>query len=294
MQDGRSVRPTSEQEHPAVALTREFIRRASRNDDTWCLSVCSPTITLIGESREVYAQGIDEVVHAVLNQPKQTEELLLGTIETACDQIPDANIVIVTARFLVASDPTKGTISASQNRATFVWGMTGDGYRLLHLHRSKPHEYHGEDDPRASINHETYRYAKALIDQIVRRSAVSIRDVSGAIHYVSDVEVRYIEANRQRSILHCLNESIVVRRGFKDLVEEFGNVLVPIHRSFAVNPMHVKSLRTDVVVLDDGSEVPLPQRKSAEMRQRLSNAIERLEATRGGNCSLARAQAQAV
>ena len=54
--------------------------------------------------------------------------------------------------------------------------------------------------------------------------------------------------------------------------------------------MHVKSLRTDVVVLDDGSEVPLPQRKSAEMRQRLSNAIDRLEAARGGNGSLARTQ----
>jgi hypothetical protein len=45
----------------------------------------------------------------------------------------------------------------------------------------------------------------------------------------------------------------------------------------------VKSLRADAVVLDDGSEVPLPQRKSADMRQLLSAAIDRMESSRSAD-----------
>ena len=283
MQENKGRQTTGDQSHPAVELSKQLIRHCCRHDTEWCLAVCSPSITLIGESRDIFAKGLDEVRHVVLSQPRPTEGLFVGSIEATCDQLPCAETVIVTARFLVASNPATGMISASQNRATLVWTMTSDGYKLSHLHLSVPREASGNANPHASVNHETYRYAKALLDQIVRRSAVSIRDTSGTIHYVSDVEVRYIEASRQRSIVHCLNETIVVRRGFKDLVNEFGSALVTIHRSFAVNPAHEKSLRADTVVLDDGSEVPLPQRKSADMRQLLSAAIDRMESSRSAD-----------
>lgn len=283
MQEAKGRQTTGDQSHPAVELSKQLIRHGCRHDTEWCLAVCSPSITLIGDSRDIFAKGLDEVRHVVLSQPRPTEELFVGSIEATCDQLPCAETVIVTARFLVASNPATGMISASQNRATLVWAMTDNGYKLSHLHLSVPREASGNANPHASVNHETYRYAKALLDQIVRRSAVSIRDTGGTIHYVSDVEVLYIEASRQRSIVHCLNETIVVRRGFKDLVNEFGSALVTIHRSFAVNPAHVKSLRADAVVLDDGSEVPLPQRKSADMRQLLSAAIDRMESSRSAD-----------
>lgn len=283
MQEAKGRQTTGDQSHPAVELSKQLIRHGCRHDTEWCLAVCSPSITLIGDSRDIFAKGLDEVRHVVLSQPRPTEELFVGSIEATCDQLPDTGTVIVTARFLVASNPATGMISASQNRATLVWAMTDNGYKLSHLHLSVPREASGNANPHASVNHETYRYAKALLDQIVRRSAVSIRDTGGTIHYVSDVEVLYIEASRQRSIVHCLNETIVVRRGFKDLVNEFGSALVTIHRSFAVNPTHVKSLRADAVVLDDGSEVPLPQRKSADMRQLLSAAIDRMESSRSAD-----------
>lgn len=280
MQGAKSEQPAGGQRHPAAELSRELIKRVYQHDINWCLSVCSPAITVIGDSKDLFARGFDDVTQLAIRMPKRRANLLVGEIDATCEQPADASAVVVTARFLAASDPTTGEMHAEQNRATFVWILTDEGYRLLHLHTSVPHEPSGADVQ--GISQETYRYAKMLLDQVLRRSAVGIRDIEGATHYVSDIEVRYIEASRQRSVVHCLNGTIVVRRGFKELVDEFGSSLVTIHRSFAVNPLHVRSVRADVVVLDDGSEVPLPQRRSAEMRQRLNEAIEQAEAARNG------------
>lgn len=264
-----------------VELSKSFIKHFHRRDASWCLSMCSPNITFIGAVREACTQGVDELTHFMDDVVARYYQEVVGTIDADGFLSPNGDTAVVTAHYLVASDPSSGHMLARQNQVTLVWDTTPcevDHPLLRHVHVSALQTTAADGEDAQRLNRETYRYAKTVLDQLIRRSAISIRDTSGTMHYLAPAEVRYIEANRQRTVVHSLSETFAVRKGFKELVAEFGDGLVTVHRSYAVSPLHVKRIHGSAVVMDDGSEVPLPQRRTAEIRHKLDKAIALLGA----------------
>lgn len=262
-----------------IDLSRQFVTRYYRHQFDWCLAQCAPGITFIGTSPSAVATGREDFDRTVRAANADLPQGLVGSFDASATTVAGSGATLVSCRFLLASDPLSGRVRATQKRGTLLWDTTDGRPSLLHLHFSTPLDSTSTsvDDTSAS---ETYRYAKVILDQLIRRSAVTVRDTSGTQHYLSATEVRYVEASRQRTLIHCLERTIAVRRGFKDLVEAFEEGLVPVHRSFAVCPLYVWAIRSDGVLLDDGTEIPIPRRRTQEVRARLQQAVDHIEGIR--------------
>ena len=61
----------------------------------------------------------------------------------------------------------------------------------------------------------------------------------------------------------------VVKNSISDLQKQVGDNLIAIHRSYLVNPEFIRSIQRYQITLVDGTELPVPQRKYNELRQKL-------------------------
>lgn len=256
-------------------LSRSLLINLYGHNKNECLPLLAPDILFVGSIQHMSAHGFAEAERLIDKRFKSFKPALVLSYETLSVEELAADTVCVVASTVISSPTYAGLARANERLATLIWSCNDDCPQLRHLHLSSPlPDYSGSDD--VHLNRESYAYIGRIIEQQIVHRSISIRDVGGTMHYVLASEIRSIEACKQRTILHCLDRNIVVRRGFKDMVDEFGNELVLVHRSFAVNPLYVRTIHPDSVVLDDGSSVPVPQRRSAEVRRELSEAVQRI------------------
>jgi len=265
---------------PALAdieeLSRQFVTHFYKQDTSWCLARCAPTICYIGNTREGYARDIDEFTQLMTALTRLFHPGTSTFRGARSQMLPGCDTAVVGLRFLLASDLSTGSVRASQKRATLVWQLDGDEPLLLHLHLSTLVPTMREQMESGEASRESYLYAQAILDRLVHMRGASLRDIEGTMHLLSIAEVRYVEADRQHTIVHALRGPIVVRKGFADVVREIGGDLVVVHRSFAVNPMFVQTVSGTTAFLDDGVEIPLSQRRAARVRKQLAQSVRRM------------------
>ena len=257
-------------------LSRTFIVRFYRSDDQWCTAHCMPDITCLGSTHDMLFEGDNGFRYIMTHHVNQLNPRLVMSMNTKVRPVPGGQSVLVLTDFCLISDPTSGDVQTIKKRATLLWVLTNDGPRLQHIQFTAPHYSPSSNTVMANDGAETYIYANTLLEQVIRRAAVPLRDVKGTIWSIGAAEIRYIEANKQHCILHCMDHDIVVRRGFADLVKLFSEVLIPVHRSFAVNPAHVRSASHATIILDDDTHIPIPQRRAKEVRDQIGQAIHKI------------------
>lgn len=273
-------RPFGEQ---ALELSRSFIVHFYHNDIPWCIARCLPDVVFIGSTRDMFAIGYDELRHRMETVGLSMRRRVVSQLSCTLAPAGSDTLAVVTARFLLASDPASGQVLATQKRATLIWQkVDGQGW-LSHFHASTPYgtTVAGAAPEPREFERESYRYAQTLVGQLTRKAGIGIRDTGGSMRYVLPAEVRYVEACRQQTLVHCLDGTVAVRRGFADLCRLFGSSLVTVHRSYAVNPQHVRAIEQYSILLDDDTEVPLPHKRAREMRDRLDQAMQRLSSEQG-------------
>lgn len=72
-------------------------------------------------------------------------------------------------------------------------------------------------------------------------------------------EILYFESELRRVILHSKNDTAVLY-GNLDKIEEAHPVFVRIHKSYLVNPRHIRSLSAENVILANGEVLPVSRR----------------------------------
>ena len=71
-------------------------------------------------------------------------------------------------------------------------------------------------------------------------------------------DISYVESNRNHCIIHAGDRRYVALRSLKGLLAEHAETpLVQIHRSYLVNPGHVRGHNAREVVLEDGTRLPI-------------------------------------
>ena len=61
----------------------------------------------------------------------------------------------------------------------------------------------------------------------------------------------------------------VCKKQYLRPAKQVGDNLIAIHRSYLVNPEFIRSIQRYQITLVDGTELPVPQRKYNELRQKL-------------------------
>lgn len=259
-----------EQTKEVLRLSKDYVRHMWSHDVDWCLDRVAPSFVWIGSQKDYYAStreeyaGMLKTTGAMLRRSTVTDEAY--TVAYADDRV-----YCVVGRFLVLTPPDSDKIDARWHRCTLVWQRSGRRYALAHLHLSSPIDYveKGESYP-ISAGTETYRYMRSLMRLGSSRKSVSLYDVDGTVHWVHPSQIIYLEANRKRTIVHCITKDIVVPAVIRDAVEMVDNKIMRVHRSYAVNRDHVVELKAGRLLLDDGTSIAIPAKRIADVRAELT------------------------
>lgn len=256
----------------AQQLTEQFLVRFYHHDARWCMRHCHSEASYLGTTRQGIALTYEQLREVLFDVLQNFNPSLVLSIDSKPHLLP-GNAVLVLTQFHLVSDPIYGRVHTVGRRGTLIWVSTGQGLRLRHMHFSAPHSFESGSDDVSTITVDAYRYANAVVNQVVRGSSIPITDVNGTMHHIAPIEVRYLEADRQRCIIHCLDRTVIVRRGFGEMRTKLGDDLVVVHRSFAINLTYLRMVTREAVIMDDETHIPLPQRRSREIRHELEELL---------------------
>lgn len=254
----------------ALLESKEYVHHLWSRDLDWCLERVTPDFAWIGPERDEHSfePGAyrDYLTRFMADMGKVTiseeEYRIVSAGERVCS---------VAGRFIAISQPDGDQILAQWYRFTFVWRFVEGQPRLAHLHLSVPREGEAQwEHFPMRADSDTYRYMKSLAKLGSSRHNVSLYDTEGTVHWVHPSQVIYLEAQRKRTVVHCMTRDIVVPSVIKDAVEMIGPKIVRIHRSYAVNRDHVVELKAGRLLLDNGVSIAIPQKRLADVRASLS------------------------
>lgn len=254
----------------ALRLTKDFVRHLYGHDYAWCIGKLAKNFMWIGTQKDFTARTSEEF-NNVLDVISDSQRQSTVTDEEYALVEYSERVCVVAGRYLVLTPPDSEQIYAHWNRCTFVWRRTGRRLVLAHLHLSAPVDYVEEGDSYPiAAGTETYRYMRSLIKLGSSRKSVSLYDTDGTVHWVHPSQIIYLEANRKRTIVHCMTKEIVVPAVIRDAVDMVGNKIMRVHRSYAVNRDHVVELKAGRLLLDDGTSIAIPAKRIADVRAMLT------------------------
>ncbi|ACV22182.1 Response regulator of the LytR/AlgR family [Slackia heliotrinireducens] len=104
-----------------------------------------------------------------------------------------------------------------------------------------------------------------------RRSQLPLQasDAQGTTHWLTPDEIVFVEADHQYTNVHCRMGSIRLRSSFGDVVKQLDNVVLKVHRSYAVNPAYVRRLEREILYLTTGDKLPVPSKRVRQVRRDL-------------------------
>ncbi len=254
----------------ALRLTKDYVHHFWARDFDWCLARSVDDFVWIGPQKDYYTTTLAEfsdllssIGTALLRSTVTDEQYSVVAV--------DENICSVVGRFLVLTPPNSDQIIAQWHRCTFVWRRSGRRMLITHFHLSSPNDYvEAGDSYPINAGTETYRYMKSLMKLGSSRKSVSLYDAEGTVHWVHPSQIIYMEANRKRTIVHCMTKNIVVPAVIRDAIEMVDGKIMRVHRSYAVNRDHVVELKAGRLLLDDGTSIAIPAKRIADVRAELT------------------------
>lgn len=168
---------------------------------------------------------------------------------------------------------------------------TGDSFQvdqIIHLTWcERKIEGYSEKQPRMRVIHISDLYQKHESDTIypvhfnqVFKGYLPITEVGRQIHfrgvnradyYVLSNSIQWIESSitSRHAILHMGNESIEVTATVQAIEEEYPDLFLRCHSCYLVNPVYVTRVKRFNVMMADGKELPVPEKKYTDFKKKM-------------------------
>lgn len=186
----------------------------------------------------------------------------------------DAYIVI--ARYYAYTSEKVECIAAAMQRATFYYRMHKGQLELVHMHVSNEwQELIGDEVFPVKISTQTYQYVKQILaDRSERKEEKKLSLKGGTANfYIDPLRVLYIEAVREKSVIHLLDQNITVNYKLGMLEDLLPDYFYRAHRSFLINTEYVMALERYYITLSNGQIIPVPEKRYNEVKKVLANKM---------------------
>lgn len=266
---------TTDIERDAVAITEKFIHQFWSGDIRWCASVLAPEFTWIGTEADQINLNAKEFIKAHAAIIKKVPHAIPMNEKYSCMSSLLDRIFIVTAEYFCYSDTSENKGLAIEQRCTFVWKNSSRGFVLLHYHASNPFNPAAHNEALAAVlPKEIYRYMLLVSSKRSYHATVELKDILGNVHVLRLVEIVYLQAQKQSTIVHTTDGKFRLREGISKVLAHLNkadaSAFVRIHRSYAVNPLYVKTIKAEEVQLASGGTLPLSTRRRSEAMKLIS------------------------
>lgn len=257
-----------------VRLTEECLRRCWQHDFEFTIGLCSEDVLLIGVGDQRFLQGIPAMREDAEKAKMQIRRCSLSYSEFFVIH-NDEKSCSVSGRCLLTTDIASERFGQAQCRYTFIWQLEDNEPRIKCIHISSPageiELVLGTRFPN-ELGDQTLQYLQEAID-IYNEEQMIITEENGKIYFLKKSEVDYVEADRRNVVVHLRKGTIRIAIPFLRFMEMYGEHLVQVHRSYAVRVKSIQCIQGDQIVMKSGDIIPIPHKKSKEIRERLKQAV---------------------
>lgn len=164
-----------------------------------------------------------------------------------------------------ASTPLRGTTG----RLTFHWSLAGNEPKLMALESAF---VLGVAEVNGTSTHQGDSTAPPLLDSGQGERLFEFRDDHRISHFTTTEEIVYVEAHGHKCTIHCVKDVFDVNTGITAIAARLGDGFVRLHRSYLVNPWHLRTISAKGALLDNGERLPVPARRVKELRDAFRQA----------------------
>ena len=147
-------------------------------------------------------------------------------------------------------------------------GVNGKVPRMLVVHISDLYHKHEDDNIYPVHFNQIYRGYVPVSDLGKR---IYFRGMDASSLYLLSDSIIWVESNTygRHSVLHTSDGDFRVSASLDELEKDHPDVLLRCHRCYLVNPRHIVRISRFKVVLTDGNELSIPEKKYTAVKGKL-------------------------
>ena len=262
-----------------VNLTNHIIQRYYMNDTQPFLDHVDEKVLWYGPAKGQFISGRKAVFEAWANE-KHSLRFTVGNIRL--DYITShPSYCEVMASFPVTTHFPDGQNIAVNQIIHTTWcerkleGLPGKQPRMLVVHISNLYYNHESDNIYPVHFNEVYK-GYVPISEVGQQLHFQGLDTSDL--YIMSDSILWVDSisNGRHSVLHTRDEEYRIKDSVAELEKQYPDLLVRCHRCHLINPKHIDNIRRFTAVLDNGKELPIPEKKYTAFKkavQELLNSI---------------------
>lgn len=256
----------------AVNRTIFIIAEYYKNNLKPFFECLSDDVLWIGPAERQLIQGRDRLLQTFAAE-KHALTFTMGDIKALCVS-PHSRVKEVVLHYDIYTHYPSGNTDMHDQRVHFTWRekpvrpAAGQKYRqeVVLVHVSNAWKYDRQDTI------YPIHYEKVSHHFLTRPERyVTVRGVDVNIHRIAAERILYIETVKRtaRLLVHTESGTVTVRGTLPDFERNYPDVFLRIHASYLLNPAHVREIRRFSVILSDGTELPVPEKKYTQIKRRL-------------------------
>ncbi len=261
----------SEMTQQAIRLPQEMLDRFWKKDLGKFLELADDDIIWIGSQKEQFCIGKEAAKLDLEGVIREMSSCHLSQEEFHVAQNIGKSCTIA-GRYYVTTDENTDLTLQVQQRCVCTWKEVGDQLRVSLLCVSNPLGELKVAEGERFVNH-LGKTAHAFLMKKVRmaedRKRYSLADTGRVTRFFGEHDLLYAEADGKRTNIHLMNETFTVNMGLSACQQALSKSLLRIHRTILINPEYVQQIRPYEVLLQNGSRLPIPEKRYREVHDEL-------------------------
>lgn len=161
---------------------------------------------------------------------------------------------------------TEDMLLHEPQRLTFVWRMRGKDLCVTHMHVSNNM---AAIEPDEDFPIKASRAAYNYFVEHISGGAVTVLASDRSLHRIERDAVRYLLAANEYMVIHSESGDIRVHQKLGAVQMELFPGFLVLHRSYCVNPSHLRTIRQFEAGLTDGTRLPVSRDRYATLCEQL-------------------------
>lgn len=161
---------------------------------------------------------------------------------------------------------------------TTGWRIIGGNPKIVHLHNSYEYMQQWNDSTQEEgkvlkLDVNTAKFVRNLLLEYPSGQRMPIRSGTKTV-FVNPHSVLYVQSQRNRSELVCVDRVITCNSPLHELARELPGVFYPLRRGYLVNTLYVVAIRRFEAELISGISIPIPALTYTQVKKDLQELIK--------------------
>ena len=224
----------------------------------------SDDVLWIGPVEGQEMRGRENMIN-VFSSEEHNLTFTVGSVRVQCITL-NKNAHEVLLHYEIYTHYPSGNTDLHNQRTQLSWHLNKSKWKIALVHVSN--EWKKDDrDTIYPVHYENAGIPVRLIEKPDYYITLQACDMK--VHRISIHNVIYVETIKKATklIVHAKNENITINGKLSDFEKKYDDHLLRIHTSFLVNPSCVTKIERFNLQLQDGTILPIPEKKYTEVKE---------------------------